>query len=302
MKLTRRRRSRACLCSLSRDAQTAQAGPAIHVVKTATCGCCSDWVTHLRQRGLPGDRRQRARRDSDGAAARRAGRSALLPHRLGRRLCDRGPCPRRRHPAAARERPAAAGIAVPGMPMGSPGMEHGSHRQPYNDDPVHAGGAPDGVRAALTPRSARRRRSQPVQPSRPGSRTMPATDMTSAEHGGDDQQPGVEILVAAPVHDVQAPEEIVDPPERRAPRGHRAGVGGDVERRGPRHPRNRPARRAARRDIRWSFAVDPLDPRRARVAGMVGLGDPRRDGHRERRQRAGRWRDRRARGRPSRAA
>ena len=30
----------------------AQAAPAIHVVKTPTCGCCNDWVAHLRQAGF----------------------------------------------------------------------------------------------------------------------------------------------------------------------------------------------------------------------------------------------------------
>ena len=48
----------------------------------------------------------------------------------------------------------------------------------------------------------------------------------------DDQQGRVEILVAAPVHDVEPPEEIVDAPKRRAARRHQAAVRRDVKRAG----------------------------------------------------------------------
>ena len=53
-------------------------------------------------RGLRGPRRRSRGRVSGRAPARRPRRPSLLPHRLDRRLCDRGPCPRRRHQAAAR--------------------------------------------------------------------------------------------------------------------------------------------------------------------------------------------------------
>ena len=109
----------------------AQAGPAIHVVKTPTCGCCTDWVTHLRQAGFrvtvanvpdvtPTARRLGVPDDLRSCHTATAGGYAIEGHVPAadiRRLL--------------RERPAAAGLAVPGMPMGSPGMEHGGHRQPY---------------------------------------------------------------------------------------------------------------------------------------------------------------------------
>jgi len=110
----------------------AQAAPAIHVVKTATCGCCNDWVTHLRQAGF---RVTMANVPDVTPTARRLG----VPDDL--RSCHTasvGDYAVEGHVPAAdirrllRERPAAAGIAVPGMPMGSPGMEHGSHREAYN--------------------------------------------------------------------------------------------------------------------------------------------------------------------------
>jgi len=109
----------------------AQAAPVIQVVKTATCGCCNDWVTHLRQAGFrvavtnvpdvtPAARRLGVPDDLRSCHTASAGGYAIEGHVPAadiRRLL--------------RERPAAAGIAVPGMPMGSPGMEHGNHRQPY---------------------------------------------------------------------------------------------------------------------------------------------------------------------------
>ncbi|HTU11212.1 MAG TPA: DUF411 domain-containing protein [Allosphingosinicella sp.] len=110
----------------------AQAGPAIHVVKTSTCGCCGHWVTHLRQNGF---RVTVADVPDVTPTARRLG----VPDDL--RSCHTasvgGYAVEGHVPAAdirrlLRERPAAAGIAVPGMPMGSPGMEHGTHREPYN--------------------------------------------------------------------------------------------------------------------------------------------------------------------------
>jgi hypothetical protein len=109
----------------------AQAGPAIHVVKTPTCGCCTAWVTHLRASGF---RVTVANVPDVTPTARRLG----VPDDL--RSCHTalagGYAVEGHVPAAdirrlLRERPAAAGIAVPGMPMGAPGMEHGNHREPY---------------------------------------------------------------------------------------------------------------------------------------------------------------------------
>ena len=110
----------------------AQAATTIHVVKTPTCGCCTDWVTHLRQAGY---RVTVAHVNDLTPTARRLG----VPDDL--RSCHtatvggyaiEGHVPAADIRRLLRERPAAAGIAVPGMPMGSPGMEHGNHRERYN--------------------------------------------------------------------------------------------------------------------------------------------------------------------------
>ena len=109
----------------------AQGAPTINVIKTATCGCCGHWVTHLRQNGFratvtdvrdltPTARRLGVPDDLRSCHTAMVGGYAIEGHVPAadiRRLL--------------RERPAAAGIAVPGMPHGSPGMEHGGHREPY---------------------------------------------------------------------------------------------------------------------------------------------------------------------------
>ena len=161
------------------------------VVKTPTCGCCTAWVAHLRRAGFQVRVSRRRRRHADGAAARRAGRSALLPHRLGRRLCDRGPCPRRRHHAPA---PRAPGRGRPRRPRHADGLAgHGAWRPmraALSDTILFTRAGRRTVFAVGTePRApAVAAAASRVSPSRLGSRTMPATRHDQRQHGGDDQQ------------------------------------------------------------------------------------------------------------------
>jgi hypothetical protein len=95
----------------------------VTVYKTPWCGCCTDWVDHLRAEGLPlvvvekpdltairaelgvpDDLASCHTAEVDGYAI-----EGHVPARDIRRLLD--------------ERPDLQGIAVPGMPIGSPGME-----------------------------------------------------------------------------------------------------------------------------------------------------------------------------------
>lgn len=107
---------------------------AMTVYKTATCGCCAAWVSHVRAAGLQVTvhevsqsellERKRALGLDPGLAACHTAIidgyivEGHVPARDIRRLLD--------------ERPDIAGIAVPGMPLGSPGMEYGDRRDPYN--------------------------------------------------------------------------------------------------------------------------------------------------------------------------
>lgn len=105
------------------------AGPAIaarqvvEIYKSATCGCCSKWIEHLRMNGFEVDSH-----DVDDIAASRA--RLGVPDALGSCHTARvagylieGHVPADDINRLLRTRPKAAGLAVPGMPRGSPGME-----------------------------------------------------------------------------------------------------------------------------------------------------------------------------------
>ena len=113
-------------------ASAALAGqPIVEVYKSATCGCCKEWVRHLRDNGFE----VRAHDVPDPAAHRaRAG----IPDALGSchtALVDgyalEGHVPASEVKRLLKERPQARGLAVPGMPVGSPGMEVGARVDPY---------------------------------------------------------------------------------------------------------------------------------------------------------------------------
>jgi len=112
-------------CAGAAQAQT------IEVVKSPTCGCCNQWVEHLRREGFEV---RIVDTEDVSATARWLG----VPDDL--RSCHTGSIGGyaiEGHVPAAdirrllAERPQALGIAVPGMPIGSPGMEQGDTRQPY---------------------------------------------------------------------------------------------------------------------------------------------------------------------------
>lgn len=95
----------------------------ITVWKTPSCGCCKDWVNHLRKEGF----NVVANDVSDTAPVRQ---KLGLPAKFG--ACHtaqvggyvlEGHVPAQDIKRLLRERPAAIGLAVPGMPVGSPGME-----------------------------------------------------------------------------------------------------------------------------------------------------------------------------------
>ena len=107
------------------------AAPVINVYKSEFCGCCEEWVKHLKANGFtvrtnnvanPSDYREKAG----------------IPNQLG--SCHtgmvggyavEGHVPASEIKRLLKERPAARGLAVPGMPMGSPGME-GPRKDPFD--------------------------------------------------------------------------------------------------------------------------------------------------------------------------
>lgn len=104
---------------------------AVEVYKSATCGCCGDWVKHLRANGFevrvhdvaePGEYRRRYGVPESFASCHTAlvGGYAIEGH-----------VPAREIKRLLAERPKAQGLAVPGMVAGSPGME-GPKSDPYD--------------------------------------------------------------------------------------------------------------------------------------------------------------------------
>jgi hypothetical protein len=131
MILTRRAAIAAVPLLIASYAGAAPPPPAIHVVKTPTCGCCNGWVAHLRRAGFQV-------RVTDVADVTPTARRLGVPDDL--RSCHtasvggyaiEGHVPAGDILRLLRQRPAAAGLAVPGMPMGSPGMEGSGRREAY---------------------------------------------------------------------------------------------------------------------------------------------------------------------------
>ena len=104
----------------------------ITVFKDPNCGCCQQWVEHLRKHSF-----EVAVRDtSDVSGAKRTGR---VPEPLyschtafvGGYVVE-GHVPAADIQRMLKEKPRIAGIAVGGMPAGSPGMEVGTRKDPYD--------------------------------------------------------------------------------------------------------------------------------------------------------------------------
>ena len=110
-----------------------QQQPTIEVYKSATCGCCSKWVEHLKTHGFT----VRTTNREDLAEFKT---SKGVPRRV--QSCHtavvngyviEGHVPASDVQRLVKERPAIVGLAVPGMPIGSPGMEvEGRKVQPFD--------------------------------------------------------------------------------------------------------------------------------------------------------------------------
>ena len=104
----------------------------ITVWKTPSCGCCHEWVAHLRKSGF-----EVATHDVEDTAPIRqkfglnAKFGSCHTARLGNYVVE-GHVPAKELRRLLREQPKALGLAVPGMPMGSPGMEMGNSRDAYD--------------------------------------------------------------------------------------------------------------------------------------------------------------------------
>ncbi len=127
---------RALLLAATAAALPARSAPAVQgeIWKSPSCGCCKDWIAHMRGAGFE-------------FSVHETGNTAIrgrlkLPAALGSchtALIDgyaiEGHVPARDVQRLLKERPQAVGLSVPGMPIGSPGMdgpEYGGQRDPYD--------------------------------------------------------------------------------------------------------------------------------------------------------------------------
>jgi hypothetical protein len=105
--------------------------PLVTVYKSATCGCCSEWIKHLKANGF-------AVKALDVADPSLHRKQAGIPDQYG--SCHtgmvngyalEGHVPAAEIHRLLKEKPKAIGLAVPAMPLGSPGME-GPRKDPYD--------------------------------------------------------------------------------------------------------------------------------------------------------------------------
>jgi hypothetical protein len=105
--------------------------PPITVYKSPTCGCCADWITHLRDNGLTVKVEERV---NVGPVKRQVGVPKKLASchtaTVGGYVVE-GHVPAEQIERLLRRKPSLRGVSVPGMPVGSPGMERGDYVEPY---------------------------------------------------------------------------------------------------------------------------------------------------------------------------
>lgn len=131
------------LAGLAPAAQPAR--PVVEVWKTASCGCCHDWIKHLQGHGF-----EVQVHDVSNATKNDYRRRLGLADRFG--SCHtalvggyvlEGHVPAREIRRLLKDKPRALGLAVPGMPIGSPGMdgpEYGGQKDAYDVLLVQRGG------------------------------------------------------------------------------------------------------------------------------------------------------------------
>jgi hypothetical protein len=97
--------------------------PTVQVFKSATCGCCIRWISHLQEHGFTvtatdvGDM-SKVKVENDVPPQLYSCHTALIDGYV-----IEGHVPAPDIMLLLAERPEVSGLAVPGMPIGSPGME-----------------------------------------------------------------------------------------------------------------------------------------------------------------------------------
>lgn len=127
---------------LAPTAWAGSAAPVVDVYKSPTCGCCVNWIDHLKANGFT----VRSHDTHDVARHKLrlgipAGYDSCHTAEVGGYVIE-GHVPASDIKRLLKEKPQARGLTVPGMPVGSPGMEQGGHKDPYEVILLDKRGAP----------------------------------------------------------------------------------------------------------------------------------------------------------------
>lgn len=122
----------AAMSSTARNSvAAATAAVSVDVYRTPSCGCCGEWITHLRRSGFTVN--EHAVPDTAPYRARSGIPEMLASCHTGivAGYALEGHVPASDIRRLLAEKPDAVGLAVPGMPLGSPGME-APQAQPFD--------------------------------------------------------------------------------------------------------------------------------------------------------------------------
>lgn len=103
----------------------------IHVYKSPTCGCCTDWVDHLEDNGFKVEVTETNDLNPIKIDAGLTPSLASCHTAFVGDYVIEGHVPANDIHRLIAEAPKVKGLAVPGMPAGSPGMEVGDRKDPY---------------------------------------------------------------------------------------------------------------------------------------------------------------------------
>ena len=103
----------------------------IHVYKSPTCGCCTDWVDHLKENGFKVEVTESNNLNPIKIDAGLTPSLASCHTAFVGDYVIEGHVPANDIHRLIAQAPKAKGLSVPGMPAGSPGMEVGGRKDHY---------------------------------------------------------------------------------------------------------------------------------------------------------------------------
>lgn len=118
------------VAAMASGSALAQRMPLVTVYKSATCGCCKDWVKHLESNGFRVESHDVTDLDRIKSNLGVRPQYASCHTAIAEGYTLEGHVPADDIKRLLAERPQGRGLAVPGMPGGSPGMES-APKQPY---------------------------------------------------------------------------------------------------------------------------------------------------------------------------